>query len=73
MTAERKFSPRCTNCRQRKMSLETIPYDIQIDHDGRKCLVHIPALRPDQERYWGVMPFRVSSQARNLFELESAA
>lgn len=26
------------------MALVTVPYDIQIDHDGRKYQVHIPAL-----------------------------
>jgi putative zinc finger/helix-turn-helix YgiT family protein len=30
------------------MALVTVPYDIQIDHDGRKYQVHIPALTVPQ-------------------------
>lgn len=41
---ERRFSPRCGNCKQRAMALATVPYDLQFDHDGRKYPVHIPAL-----------------------------
>ncbi len=42
--AERRFSPKCGKCRQRSVALVTIPYDITIDHDGRKYQIHIPAL-----------------------------
>lgn len=42
--SQRVFARKCGNCRQRAMEIATIPYDIQIDHDGRKYQVHIPAL-----------------------------
>ena len=41
---ERLFSPKCGRCRQRAVALATVPYTIQIDHDGRKYDVHLPAL-----------------------------
>jgi DNA-binding transcriptional regulator YiaG len=41
---EGTFSPRCGNCRQRAVALATIPYAVQMDHDGRKYTVDLPAL-----------------------------
>lgn len=37
----RIFSPKCSQCRQRSMVLESIPYTTQIEHDGRKYQVSI--------------------------------
>src|SRR5437660_11806252 len=41
---ERDFSRKCGKCRQRAVVLTAIPYSVQIDHDGRKYQVAIPAL-----------------------------
>ena len=41
---ERAFSRKCGKCRQRAVAIESIAYSIQIDHDGRKYPVTIPAL-----------------------------
>jgi len=41
---ERVFSKRCGKCRERAMALASVPYSIQIDHDGRKYQVSIPDL-----------------------------
>jgi putative zinc finger/helix-turn-helix YgiT family protein len=41
---QRKFSPRCGNCRQRTMVLEIVEYTVDVDHDGRKYRVSIPKL-----------------------------
>jgi putative zinc finger/helix-turn-helix YgiT family protein len=41
---ERLFSRKCSKCRERAVALTDVPYSIQIDHDGRKYLVEIPAL-----------------------------
>jgi putative zinc finger/helix-turn-helix YgiT family protein len=38
------FSLKCGQCRQRAVALATIPYTVQIDHDGRKYTVELPAL-----------------------------
>jgi len=45
---ERVFSKKCGECRQRAMALAIVPYAIQIDHDGRKYQVVIPALEVPQ-------------------------
>lgn len=42
--SERRFAPRCGECRQKTMRLATVPYSIQIHHDGKKYDVDIPAL-----------------------------
>jgi putative zinc finger/helix-turn-helix YgiT family protein len=42
--AERAFSKKCGKCGQRAVALATVPYSIQIDHDGRKYFIEIPAL-----------------------------
>src|SRR5438552_9638806 len=41
---ERGFSKKCGECRQRSMAIATMPYTLQIDHDGRKYNVTVPAL-----------------------------
>jgi putative zinc finger/helix-turn-helix YgiT family protein len=41
---EQAFSRKCGNCRRRAVALTTIPYTVQIDHDGRKHTVTILAL-----------------------------
>ena len=41
---DRKISTMCSKCRERTVALVTIPYQIQIDHDGRKHQVSIPDL-----------------------------
>ena len=41
---ERRFAPRCGECRQKTMALASVPYSIQISHDGKKYDVNIPAL-----------------------------
>ena len=38
---DREFSRKCGKCRQRTMEIATIPYSIQIDHDGRKYTVNM--------------------------------
>ena len=42
--SKRQYAPRCGECHQKTMVLATVPYDIQIDHDGKKYQVHIPEL-----------------------------
>ncbi len=44
----RRFSKRCAECRQKTMAIAVVPYDIQIDHDGKKYDVHVPALSVPQ-------------------------
>jgi len=41
---QRRFAPRCAKCHQKTMVIETISYSVQIDHDGKKYDVRIPAL-----------------------------
>jgi putative zinc finger/helix-turn-helix YgiT family protein len=41
---ERSFSKKCGRCRQRAVTIQSTPYTIQIDHDGQKYQVHLPAL-----------------------------
>jgi len=41
---ERPFSKKCSTCRERAVALTTVPYSVQIDHDGRKYTVTIPDL-----------------------------
>jgi len=41
---ERLFSKKCGKCRQTATALATVPYTVQIDHDGRKYTVTIPDL-----------------------------
>jgi putative zinc finger/helix-turn-helix YgiT family protein len=38
----REFSSKCSQCRQRAVVLATVPYTVQVDHDGRKYTVTIP-------------------------------
>jgi DNA-binding transcriptional regulator YiaG len=33
---DRRFAPRCSECRQKTMAIATVPYRIQVDHDGKK-------------------------------------
>lgn len=40
----RRFAPRCGECRQKTMAIASVPYSIQIQHDGKKFDVEIPAL-----------------------------
>ncbi len=40
----RIFSPKCGKCRQRAVVLASVPYTVQIDHDGRKYTVTLPNL-----------------------------
>jgi putative zinc finger/helix-turn-helix YgiT family protein len=40
----RLFSKRCGECRQKTMAIAVVPYEIQIDHDGKKYDVNVPAL-----------------------------
>jgi putative zinc finger/helix-turn-helix YgiT family protein len=42
--SERAFSKKCGKCRQRMVELATVPYTVQIDHDGRKYNIAIPEL-----------------------------
>ncbi len=41
---ERAFPKKCGKCRQQSMALVTIPYEIDVNHDGRVYKVHIAAL-----------------------------
>lgn len=41
---DRKFSTKCSNCRERTVVMATIPYEIQINHDGRNYQVTVPDL-----------------------------
>src|SRR5271165_6246773 len=41
---DRRFAPRCSECRQKTMVIATVPYRVQVDHDGKKYDVQIPAL-----------------------------
>ena len=41
---DREFSNKCGRCRERAVAIQTVPYSIQIGHDGQKYSVHIPAL-----------------------------
>jgi transcriptional regulator with XRE-family HTH domain len=40
---QRRFPKKCSKCRH-NMTLKTVPYSIQIDHDGKKYSVAIPEL-----------------------------
>ena len=40
----RRFSLRCGECRQKTMVIATVPYDISVDHDGKRYDVHLPAM-----------------------------
>jgi putative zinc finger/helix-turn-helix YgiT family protein len=42
--ADRDFSTKCSKCGQRAVALATVPYTVQIDHDGRKYTVTVPDL-----------------------------
>ena len=42
--SERRFAPRCGECGQKTMALASVPYSIQISHDGKKYDVNIPSL-----------------------------
>jgi putative zinc finger/helix-turn-helix YgiT family protein len=39
---EREFCKKCSRCRERAVVIATIPYEIQVDYDGRKYQVKIP-------------------------------
>jgi putative zinc finger/helix-turn-helix YgiT family protein len=41
---QRAFSRKCGKCRQQAVEIAIIPYDVQVDHDGRKYNVSIPSL-----------------------------
>lgn len=41
---EREFCKKCSKCRERAVVIATIPYELQMDHDGRKYQVRIPEL-----------------------------
>lgn len=41
---ERTFSRKCGKCRQRMVQIAVVPYEVQVDHDGRKYRVEIAAL-----------------------------
>jgi hypothetical protein len=41
---ERAFCRTCGGCRQRSLAIAVIAYTIQIDHDGRRYQVTVPAL-----------------------------
>jgi len=42
--AERVFAKKCGKCRERAVVLTPVPYTVQIDHDGRKYTIVLPAL-----------------------------
>jgi putative zinc finger/helix-turn-helix YgiT family protein len=42
---KRRFPQRCGECHQKTVVLATVPYDVQIDHDGTKYSVHVDELR----------------------------
>ena len=42
--SEREFSKKCGKCRQRAVTLDTVCYTVEFDHDGRKYEVTIPDL-----------------------------
>jgi putative zinc finger/helix-turn-helix YgiT family protein len=42
--ADRLFSRLCSECRSKAVALATVDYTVQVDHDGRKYSVHLPAL-----------------------------
>lgn len=42
--SDREFSKKCSKCRERAVALASIPYTVQVDHDGRKYEVTIPDL-----------------------------
>ncbi len=39
--SDRHFAQRCGECGQKSMALSTVPYELEISHDGNKYLVHI--------------------------------
>lgn len=41
---EREFCTKCSTCNQRTVAFAIVPYEIQVDHDGRKHQVSIPDL-----------------------------
>lgn len=41
---ERRFAPRCSQCGKKTMAIATVPYTVQVDHDGTKYDVRIPDL-----------------------------
>src|SRR5690348_5438326 len=41
---KRAYSPKCSECRQRTMSLSAIPYSVKVNHDGREYAVNIASL-----------------------------
>jgi putative zinc finger/helix-turn-helix YgiT family protein len=46
--AVRTISRKCGKCRKLAVALATVPYRVQVDHDGRKYDVTIPALEVSQ-------------------------
>jgi putative zinc finger/helix-turn-helix YgiT family protein len=45
---EREFCKKCSKCRERAVVIATIPYELQMDHDGRKYQVKIADLSVPQ-------------------------
>ncbi|MSQ94073.1 MAG: hypothetical protein EXR98_05895 [Gemmataceae bacterium] len=41
---ERKICTKCSKCHTSTVSLATLTYDVEIDHDGRTYHVHVPDL-----------------------------
>jgi putative zinc finger/helix-turn-helix YgiT family protein len=42
--ATRRFAKMCGECRQKTMAVATVPFDVSMDHDGRRYDVHLDAL-----------------------------
>ena len=70
---ERSFSKKCSKCGQRTVAVAIIPYEIQIDHDGRKHLVKIPDLRVPQCGQCGNIVFddEASEQVSRAFRKQA--
>jgi putative zinc finger/helix-turn-helix YgiT family protein len=45
---EREFCKKCSKCGERSVVIATTPYELQMDHDGRKYEVKIPKLTVPQ-------------------------
>src|SRR5262245_29673327 len=45
LPAARPFPWKCGHCRERAVQPDTVPYSVEMEHDGRLVTVSIPALR----------------------------
>lgn len=74
---DRPFPWRCPNCRQREVVPQTIPYTIDVKHDGLMHNIHLPALTVPKCRSCGHLLFddgadeQISSALRQHLRLLS--